>query len=238
MALYYFRLTDRVSIVAVGCWLGSLVCVCPVAIVSKLDSHWDLGEYQDFCVESWPSVMSHRIYIIGIFICFNILPAAGSAILLIKVWRSGNCHMAPVGGAWLPRLQGCRLLGALIGTFSFCWLPLHLIHLHNVFVPHSYFDTTIHILKITSYGIAYCYSAISPVLCIVFDADLNKAFRNAASFPMKKEGTFVLLTQIVSFKKGLIEQDLIQPDVITCNDEGGEFGLETTAQTDTHINVE
>ena len=171
-------------------------------MVSKLVYHWDFGSFQYFCAEVWPSHAQHNIYVLSVFVVLFILPISIAIVALLKTRLNNARYESELQQSLdnesstnqTSHTSDFRLSITLLTVFGICWLPIHLLHVQNQFVPHLKLSAIVSVLRIVAYCLAYSYSALTPIIGIATDRYLSRYFCSLMHIPRRvKDDKFALV---------------------------------------------
>lgn len=195
-----FRVTKhRTGILIIVIWVTSLFVSIPFLIVRK----YYVLEWRNFdqpnCEESWPSertpdlisgscITTHttkKVYYTFVTIALFFIPiivmATAYACVVWRLWANvlpGEQTSANVNHQHQAKKKVVKMVCLMLAAFVICWAPLQVVVLYSQFVHSTDYGELPAWFQSASYFatfIAYCNSAINPIIYGGF----NKSFRDA-----------------------------------------------------------
>ncbi|XP_038627695.1 kiSS-1 receptor [Tachyglossus aculeatus] len=189
--------TPRVAAaVSLGIWIGSFIVSSPVPVYNQLTEGYWFGP-QTYCIESFPSPLYEKAFILYNFLIVYLLPLLTICICYAAMlYQMGRPTVDPVDNNFQAQLLAerseamrtkiSRMVAVVVALFTLCWGPIQLYILFQAFSPSFQRNYYTYKVKIWAHCMSYTNSSINPIVYAFLGANFRKAFKKVFPFIFKQ----------------------------------------------------
>ena len=181
------RFFTRKKTIAFLIWFSSAILMCPVAVAFRNQKFRINGKIMWACFTDWSTLGRHsdKVFYTYIFVFIYVFPLSLMSVMYFLICRKLWFRQVP--GHAIDRNQRVaqankksvvRMLIIIVGTFAFCWLPAHVLHIVLTFDAERLSSSTGQYIMYISFWLSQANSSINPCLYICLNTRFRRIFKD------------------------------------------------------------